>query len=138
MKEAEDEVHERLDQLGMIARGCQASGLVEWLDGQEQGHRKSSERRKRHKSDATPWLGVEPQAVVVLAAMLRQDTRPLGGFDQDGMASSPDGSDFPHRRCRFIGSLDSCLSLSNALFFHAHPAGHWDTLDSAEGCDVTN
>ena len=27
---------------------------------------------------------------------------------------------------------------SNALFFKAHPAGCWDTLDGAEGCDVTD
>ncbi len=138
MKEAEDDLHERLDHLGMMARGCQASGLVKWLDGQEQGNRKLGERRKRHTSDATPWLGMEPQAVVLRAAMLRQYTRPLCGFDQDGMASSPDGSDFPHPRCRFIGSLDGCLSLSNALFFHAHPAGRWETLDGAEGCYVTD
>ncbi len=57
MKEAEDEVHERLDQREMVARECQAIRLVEWLDGQEQGHRKPGERRKRHRSDATPWLG---------------------------------------------------------------------------------
>jgi len=140
MKEAEDEVHERLDQLGMMARGCQASGLVEWLDGQEQGNRKSGERRKRHKSDATPRLGVEPQAVVVRAAMLRQYTRPLGGFDQHGMASSPDGHNFPHTRCPFIGSLDRCLgrSMSHALIFQAQPAVRWDTLDGAEGYYVTD
>ena len=138
MKEAEDRVNEWMDQLGMVARVCQAIGLVEWLDGHEQGHWKPGERRKCHRSNATPWLGVEPEAVVVRAAMLRQFSRPVGGFDQDGMASPPDGFDFSHPRCRFIDSLGGCLSLSNALFFQAHPAGRWDTSESAEGCDVTD
>ena len=138
MKEAEGDVHERLDHLGMMARGCQASGLVKWLDGQEQGNRKLGERRKRHTSDATPWLWMEPQAVIRSAPMLDHYTRPLGGFDQHGLVSSPDGSDFPHPRCRFIDALDSCLSLSHALFFQAQTAIGWETLDGAEGCDVTD
>lgn len=53
----EDEVNECLDQLGILARECQAIRLVEWLAGQEQGNRKPVERRKRHRSDATPRLG---------------------------------------------------------------------------------
>jgi hypothetical protein len=92
MEEAEDELNERLDQPEMVTRGCQAIRLVEWLNGQEQGHWKPGEQRKRHRSDTTPWLGGEPQAMGVRAAMRRQDTRPIGGFNQDGVVSSPDGS----------------------------------------------
>lgn len=42
MKEAEGSVNEQLDRI--IARVCQESGLVEWLDGQKQGKRKPEER----------------------------------------------------------------------------------------------
>ena len=138
MKEADDHVHEQLDQLGMVARVCQASELVAWLDGQEQDHRKPGERRKCHRSDATPWLGMEPQAVILRAPMLGQDTHPICGFDQHGIASSLDGSDFPHPRCHFIGPMDRCVSLSHALCFQVQTALRWDTLGSVEGCDVTD
>src|SRR5215470_9129131 len=85
MEGAEEYINERLDHLGIVAGVCQEIGLASRLDAQEPGNRKPRECGNRNGSHDSQRVGVEPPAIVLNPAVLREQTAGTLGFDQKSL-----------------------------------------------------